>query len=398
MSIEDAGPPLSQTEPQTAYLPEPASRRKGLALCLSGGGFRAALFHLGALRRLHELGVLSQVTIISSVSGGSILAAHLANFLPGLTDWETDIAAPFRQLTRRDLRTVPILLSLLPWNWFRPGTGVEALTKGYARYLTRMNLVDLPNHPRFLFCATDLAFGVNWTFARNECGDYQAGYLKTPETWSVARAVAASSCFPPIFNPMALGLHAGQLKRGLAQKECPDYARIVAGLRLSDGGVYDNMGLEPVWKTVRTILVSDGGSPFAFEPDRGLLPRLLRYLAVTNNQARAVRKRWLIANFQQGIQTGAYWGMNGHLANYSQKNGYQAPKGYSEDFVDRVIAPLRTDLNPFSDAENAVLQNHGYLLAEAAIQRHLPALPNTIPPLQIPFPDWMDERRAEQAL
>jgi len=46
-----------------------------IALCLSGGGFRAALFHLGAFRRLNELGILSTVDSIASVSGGSILAA-----------------------------------------------------------------------------------------------------------------------------------------------------------------------------------------------------------------------------------------------------------------------------------------------------------------------------------
>ena len=58
-----------------------AKGRSGLALCLSGGGFRASLFHLGAVRRLNELGILSKVTTISSVSGGSILSAHLATTL-----------------------------------------------------------------------------------------------------------------------------------------------------------------------------------------------------------------------------------------------------------------------------------------------------------------------------
>ena len=48
-----------------------------LALCLSGGGYRAALFHLGAVRRLNEVGLLAQFDAIASVSGGSILAAHL---------------------------------------------------------------------------------------------------------------------------------------------------------------------------------------------------------------------------------------------------------------------------------------------------------------------------------
>ena len=55
-----------------------AARRNGIGLCLSGGGFRAALFHLGALRRLQELDVLRRVRWISAVSGGSIIAGHLA--------------------------------------------------------------------------------------------------------------------------------------------------------------------------------------------------------------------------------------------------------------------------------------------------------------------------------
>src|SRR5438105_5519370 len=87
---------------------------RGIALCLSGGGFRAALFHLGALRRLNELGVLSTVETISSVSGGSIIAAYLAQELhsglawpaPGGTIdahvWEK-FATRFRAFTQRNL-------------------------------------------------------------------------------------------------------------------------------------------------------------------------------------------------------------------------------------------------------------------------------------------------------
>ena len=77
------------------YTPLPKGKRSGIALCLSGGGFRAAIFHLGALRRLNELGILSKIDTISSVSGGSILAAHLAdrirpwpNFAQCVPDWE----------------------------------------------------------------------------------------------------------------------------------------------------------------------------------------------------------------------------------------------------------------------------------------------------------------------
>ena len=48
-----------------------------IGLALSGGGFRATLFHLGMIRFLREANILPQVTHITSVSGGSILAAHL---------------------------------------------------------------------------------------------------------------------------------------------------------------------------------------------------------------------------------------------------------------------------------------------------------------------------------
>jgi NTE family protein len=53
-----------------------------IALCVSGGGFRATLFHLGAARRLYELGLLQRLDTISSVSGGSIFAGVLAISLP----------------------------------------------------------------------------------------------------------------------------------------------------------------------------------------------------------------------------------------------------------------------------------------------------------------------------
>ena len=49
---------------------------KKIGLALSGGGYRAAAYHIGTLRALHKLGVLDKVDVISSVSGGSIIAAY----------------------------------------------------------------------------------------------------------------------------------------------------------------------------------------------------------------------------------------------------------------------------------------------------------------------------------
>src|SRR5919199_5980552 len=133
------------------FLPSPAPEPR-TALCLSGGGFRAALFHLGALRRLNEVGLLSQVDTISSVSGGSIIAAHVMERVrpwpaPGsaFPDWEAAVAQPFRAFTARDLRTGAVLRRITTLS--RPGAAAEVLAARYAG-LTRRTLRELPEHPR----------------------------------------------------------------------------------------------------------------------------------------------------------------------------------------------------------------------------------------------------------
>ncbi|MDP9353894.1 MAG: hypothetical protein M3R02_01165, partial [Chloroflexota bacterium] len=74
-------------------------------------------------------------------------------------------------------------------------------------------------------------------------------------------------------------------------------------------------------------------------------------------------------------------------------------RGYSEPIVNDVISEVRTDLDAFTAAEIAVLENHGYLIADAAIGRHLPnliATPDAA--LTIPHPRWMDEDRVRHGL
>lgn len=263
---------------------------------------------------------------------------------------------------------------------------MRALARIYERLVTGLKLVELPDRPRFAFSATDMEFGVNWEFRRDRSGDYQVGYVDTPAGWPVGRAVAASSAFPPVFNPLPVDLPPDAFQGG---RERP------TDLRLTDGGVYDNLGLEPVWKSHATLLVSDGGAPFTFEPDRGLLRRLKRYADIVGGQVVALRKRWLVSNFISGTLTGAYWGVG------SAVEGYELPgfPGYSEVTVKQRIAAVRTDLDAFSPAEMDVLENHGYTLAAVAIARHVPELAHgSRPPSEPPHPDWMDEPRVDAAL
>ncbi len=383
------------------YLPRPTAERKGIGLCLSGGGYRATLFHLGALRRLDELGILPQIDTITSVSGGSITAAHLAARMPRplngrVPNWEETVARPLREFTGKNIRTGPILKRLLIWNWFRSGTSVEALADAYEKNLTPMKLKDLPDRPDFILCATDMAFGDCWRFTRTSIGAYEPGYIiPTPADWPLGKAVAASSCFPPIFGPMRMPFRASAYAKG---KAAPGPARdaAIADLRLTDGGDYDNLGLEPVWKDHAVVLVSDGGGTFDFQGDRNLFWRIGRYTAIIENQAIALRKRWLISNFNAGVMHGAYWGIGSARSRYNTGD----TQGYSLDLAQNVIGEIRTDLDAFSDAEASVLENHGYFLADAAVRKHLSELvPTPAPALVPPRPGWMvSEDRIRQAL
>lgn len=369
-----------------------------IALCLSGGGFRAALFHLGALRRLNELGVLSRFSAIASVSGGSILAAHLATKLcPWPEDgaaidsdkWAKEIEQPFLEFVKHDIRTWPILKRiLLPWNWFRPSTQVLALQRCYAKELTALKLQQLPERPRFIFCGTDVTFGVLWVFARDRVGSYQAGYVTPTPDWPLAQATAASSCFPPIFAPMPIKLSPSETMQDGMNRVRPR----IAGEGVSDGGLYDNLGLQPVEKC-GTVLVSDGGAPFVAATPKDLFGRLNAYLEITGKQAGSLRKRQLIADFCEKRRAGAYWGISSAASKYRPD-----AEGYSNELAETIIARVRTDMDAFSDGEIGVLANHGYLLADIAIEVHAPQLKAISTPKRMPFPEYFDEAKARTAL
>ena len=378
-----------------------------IALCLSGGGFRSALFHLGALRRLHDLRLLHDVSLVSSVSGGSILSGFFADVLVRSgapdsreafnqwlddVDWEATVAAPFRAITARDFRTLPVLKHAL-WNWLVPGPRVADLERRYRRRISDQKLGALPEHPRFVFCATDLTFGVNWEFDRDRAGDYQAGYLDEAREWPLARAMAASSCFPPIFGPVSVGTVSGYKK---GNYRGADRERLKKKILLTDGGVYDNLGLEPAWKDYSSVLVSDCGAPFEFSARKMPLRILLRYTSVVMNQAASLRKRMFFERRRSGDYTGTYWSLASAAPDTDDTDGGAA--GYSPELVRECIAEIRTDLDAFTEAEQKVLENHGYFAANRSVTHYLEGRDVPAVALDPPHSEWTDEAKVRSAL
>jgi NTE family protein len=241
-----------------AYLPLPKEERRGLGLCFSGGGFRASLFHAGAARRLNELGLLSRADTITSVSGGSIMTAQLATYRRSLgAEWpdpgepaprfDEGFAEPLRRFTKTDIRTRAVLHRFLPWNWVHRNFSSDVLADRYEKGPAPGRLGDLPERPRFVFCATDITHRTQWVFdaGRRRMGTVER--TRPAADWPLARATAASSCLPGAFTAMKVDIEG-------------------TSVELTDGGIYDNLGLETVWKNYRTVLVSDGGGKMDSEP------------------------------------------------------------------------------------------------------------------------------------
>ena len=364
---------------------EPGAERvePGIALCLSGGGYRAMLFHVGALWRLNELGYLRRLARISSVSGGSITAGTLAlhwdelgfdadGVAAGFVD---QLAKPIRALAGRTVDEVSIAAGLLT-----PGTVAEKVAGAYRKHLFgNATLQALPNEPRFVINATNLQTGALWRFSKPYMADWKIGKVKDPEV-ALADAVAASSAFPPVLSPMRLKVDpaAWALEDRGELHEQPYTSDVV----LSDGGVYDNLGLETAWKRYATILVSDGGGQMAPETKvHGDWARhAIRVSAVIDNQVRNLRKRQTIAGFERGDRTGAYWGIRSHTADF----GPPAKSLPCPTDLTLRLAATKTRLKEMDDTLQERIVNWGYAICDVAMRRWVE--PDADPPAGFPYP------------
>jgi NTE family protein len=368
--------PVRAPSPDSPHAPQ-----QGTALCLSGGGYRAMLFHLGALWRLNELKCLPGLSRISSVSGGSITAGVLGHrwdrlaFTDGIAmQFGAEIVAPLRALAGTTLDVEDALKAL-----FLPGTAADHVAGSYRNLLFgAATLQDLPDVPRFVINATNLQSGVLWRFSKPYIWDWRVGKIEHPSI-ELAVAVSASSAFPPVLAPAKLHLRDSDFVPGTgADLQKPPFTEEVF---LADGGVYDNLGLETAWKEYDTVLVSDGGAATLPDPvpHTDWLRLTQRVFDLIDNQVRALRKRQVIASYESGDRHGTYWGITSDIANYHVDGALPVPPSETA-----ALAGVATRLEAMPAALQERLINWGYAICDAAMRRHVVA--GAAPPA-FPYPE-----------
>jgi NTE family protein len=282
-----------------------------VAVALSGGGARAAAFGLGVLKGLkatefelqgRRTNLLDEVSLISGVSGGSILAAHYAAFGDeSLVRFESDfLLAPFEGRLLRELLWPQRLYQLSsPW-YGRSQILAERLDELY-RGMRFGDVRRRPGAPELMITATDLTTGAPFDFSAEQfeliCSDLDS----TPLSF----AVAASSAVPLLLSPVTVRNHAshcpdgparapfasaevaGSYRTELLQRSVEGYRNAAERpyIHLVDGGVTDNLGV----RLLLDRLVASGSmhANFADAP-----PGSIRQLVlVTVNSERGLAER-----------------------------------------------------------------------------------------------------------
>ncbi|HVO53241.1 MAG TPA: patatin-like phospholipase family protein [Solirubrobacterales bacterium] len=407
-----------------------------LGLALSGGGFRASLFHIGVLARLAESDVLRRVEVLSCVSGGSIIGAFyylkLRRLLEEKADSELsrddyvalvlDVAADFLDAVHEDLRG-HLLTNLVddlrmafsrysrtnrvaelleksfysriekdgPWRmtdlFVTPKGSGEGFSLSYENWLREAKV------PVLVLNSTTLNTGHNWQFTASWMGESPADvdeevdatrrlrrvyYRDAPGAHgepALAEAVAASAAVPMLFPPIRLtGLYKG------------------IDVELVDGGVHDNQGIASlIDQECSAILVSDasGQSPEDEHPKR-------RFDQVAKRSNSILMARVRGSQFGEVTDRLRAGSLRGLMVVHLKKRlpapprdwiGCQEPYERADDAlpdvsgrppygidvkVQRALAELRTDLDDFSDAEALSLMAAGYAMTRCELPLALP--------------------------
>jgi NTE family protein len=364
----------------------PSARSIGIAF--SGGGVRAIAFHSGVVRLLAEKGILNKVGYISSVSGGTLFVGLLFHFA-GMK-WPTNdeylrhvFPAVRRTLIEKSLQRSAILRLLRPWNWRLLFSRATVLADTIERlWKIKVPVTNLPSQPKWVINGTTGETGKRFQVSRDHIGDYKTGYSSTAPL-KLATAMAISAAYPVGIGPLRLRTNlASWKKRESWNSPIEIEVSLPPFLHLYDGGLYDNLGLEPLFDVetqtlkphknskIERLLVSDSGArlatarvPFVLSPRR-----VARLLEIALSQVRALRVRSFVHFLRCTPRAGNYFNM-GSVAGREVPGLVAHNPGAPRNLLEidwmcesdvKRVARYPTTLNALRPEDFDAISRHGY--------------------------------------
>ncbi len=306
-----------------------------LGLSLSGGGYRAAAFHLGTLNKLQQMGLLQQADIISTISGGSIAGAYYCLEKDDYIKFSSSLynAVQKKNVIRKVLLSITFfqlvffaLLFLVPafyflftsYAWLFPillaafffllmkfqfhifpvSKRIETIYDEF--FYKNKKLGDLPAHPILVIGSTNLQTSRPFTFSKTWMQDSTYQYMKPPVTFiadnfPISRAVMASSCVPFAFTPIKIDAEYFTNKEDLKRVQP----------LLVDGGVYDNQGIHKIMQQGQYdcahVITSDAGSDFY--SDKKLRNTISLLITTVDVFMSRIKKAQMVDNIFQNAST-----------------------------------------------------------------------------------------------
>lgn len=385
-----------------------------IGLSLSGGGSRAIAFHLGCLRALHDLGILDDVKVVSTVSGGSVIGALYVAIDEPFPAFETKVRALLaRGLVRPallkmvttteglraaycavllgavNLAVVAVaagtrLIAMLLPPAARKNWSLENLRAPLPRFASRTTILrrvldediffrqklrDLPTkRPLLIINAADLRTGSAFYFSRDKSGSWRLGELAGSET-TLAHAVTASAAYPLLLPA---------LDERLAFNK-PNGSRREEHVTLTDGGAYDNLGLAPLWpdrdasvslnvSAVDTIICCRAGYGLRFDPpSQFFIARLTSTFACIFDRAQN-------AGIKRLFDLKAAGRINGFLMPFLGQDDTHLACAPPELVSREEVHGYPTDFAAMPEEWIEKLSTRGEQLTRALIDEHMPEL------------------------
>lgn len=330
-------------------------------------------FHLGVLRFLAEKSALERIVQVSTVSGGSLLVGLLLHHnrmrWPLSKDFENVFSLMRDELCGRSLMWASLSQLARPWNWNDILSRANLVAKALNHWGIRASLSDLPVVPEWSINGTTSENGRRFRFKRETVGDWVFGYADG-SNFPLAKAMAVSAAFPGGIGPISFRTGSMQWKKRKNWNDefAEDVKLPFKLLHLYDGGVYDNLGIEPFFDVGLQkpkiddlgIYCSDAGAPLKVGPAAGPLSpwRLKRVMDIMSEQSRALRVR-AFANYLASSRAprGVYLSIDTNL------------KAQHEEAW-RISVNFKTNLNKLRVVEFDAITSHGYAVARAAELKH----------------------------